>query len=87
MQFTLIAFTAILGIASACKCTAGADNSAFTEICCGRLNGNFVNGNDCAAGSISESLSDFKRCCGDVGGPDWGSDCDCPTCRVEGEEG
>jgi hypothetical protein len=81
MLFSRLAlFAAALFVgADACKCVAGGKDDAATRACCSQLGGNFVNGDDCQAGSISEKLSNFRRCCRDRG---FTSDCDCPTCRV-----
>ena len=70
--------TMLSGTAFACKCTTnGSEDTARTESCCGSLSGTYSDG-DCAANSISESLSDFRSCCGGL------SDCDFPKKR-EGE--
>jgi hypothetical protein len=82
MQFhclTVIAATLFVGV-NACKCVNGGRNDQFTRECCASLGGNFVNGNDCQAGSISEKLSNFRSCCRGKG-QGFTSDCDCPTCR------
>lgn len=84
MQLSSIITLTIAAILSgptlACKCTTnGSEDSARTESCCGSLSGTYSDG-DCAAGSISESLSDFRSCCGGL------SDCDFPKKREdEGE--
>ncbi|KAL2204637.1 hypothetical protein CC79DRAFT_916004 [Sarocladium strictum] len=59
----------------ACKCyrTEGGQNKGATHKCCNDLGGVFLNGNDCNAGSISEHLRQFDRCC-----KGQGSDCDYP---------
>ena len=81
MLFSRLAlFAAALFVgADACKCVNGGKDNAATRACCAQLGGNFRNGDDCQAGSISEKLSNFRRCCRDRG---FTSDCDCPTCRV-----
>ena len=77
---TLTIAAMLSGPTLACKCTTnGSEDSARTESCCGSLSGTDSAG-DCAAGSISESLSDFRSCCGGL------SDCDFPKKREdEGE--
>lgn len=76
--FTIAVATMLSAPALACKCTSGSNNEALTKSCCGQLSGT-VNGNDCAASSISEHLSNFRSCCGGQ------SDCDYPSKRdVEG---
>ncbi|KAF2746649.1 hypothetical protein M011DRAFT_403972, partial [Sporormia fimetaria CBS 119925] len=80
--FSNILFTAatLLAGADACKCVSnGYHYVDASRACCGELRGNWRDGNDCQAGSISEHLSDFRRCC-----RNWGltSDCDCPTCTA-----
>ncbi|KAI1951258.1 hypothetical protein LOZ57_001813, partial [Ophidiomyces ophidiicola] len=56
-----------------CKCYVnGNRDDGRTESCCRQLGGVFRFGNDCLAGSISEHLSNFRRCCGGQ------SDCDYP---------
>ncbi|KAF3491805.1 uncharacterized protein GIQ15_01322 [Arthroderma uncinatum] len=76
MQFSniLIAAMAMLSTSAlACKCYVnGNQDTAKTQSCCGQLGGIFANGNDCAASSISEHLSNFRSCCGGQ------SDCDYP---------
>ncbi|EEQ28201.1 conserved hypothetical protein [Microsporum canis CBS 113480] len=76
MQFANIFITAIAMLttsAVACKCFVnGNQDNARTESCCGQLSGIFNNGDDCAASSISEHLSNFRSCCGGQ------SDCDYP---------
>ncbi|KAF1849269.1 uncharacterized protein K460DRAFT_404507 [Cucurbitaria berberidis CBS 394.84] len=85
MQLTrlvLLATTLLVG-ADACKCVNNGANTDATRACCAQLKGNFRNGNDCQAGSISEKLSNFRRCCQGKG---FTSDCDCPTCLAEEAE-
>lgn len=77
-SLTLVA--ALLLGANACKCVNDYVDYAATEACCSRLGGEFVNGNDCNADSISEKLSNFRNCCGES---QLTSDCDCPTCLQE----
>ncbi|KAF4986047.1 hypothetical protein FGRMN_11004 [Fusarium graminum] len=77
MQFpklTLLSITALLSITEACKCygSKGNLNNGATHKCCQDFNGVY-SGNDCRAGSISEHLSGFDRCC-----KGQGSDCDFP---------
>ncbi|KAF2278197.1 uncharacterized protein EI97DRAFT_248020 [Westerdykella ornata] len=76
----LLAGAALLAGADACKCVSGGNVYLdASHACCNDLRGNWRNGNDCQAGSISEHLSNFRRCC-----RNWGltSDCDCPTCSA-----
>lgn len=76
-QYFLAAAIALLSTSTqACKCIndSGEDITA-TRNCCASLNGEFQDGNDCEAGSISDHLSNFYSCCqanGDI------SDCSCP---------
>ena len=81
MQFTNLALLAAIFLvgADACKCVNGGKNDDATRACCTQLRGNFRNGDDCQAGSISEKLSNFRSCCRSRG---FTSDCDCPTCLV-----
>ncbi|KAE8418985.1 hypothetical protein BDV36DRAFT_294634 [Aspergillus pseudocaelatus] len=59
--------------ALACKCNVnGNQDAGKTRSCCNSLNGVFHGGNDCLASSISERLSNFRKCCGGQ------SDCDYP---------
>ncbi|KAK7048711.1 hypothetical protein R3P38DRAFT_2871046 [Favolaschia claudopus] len=66
MQLSKLFFATIVAFASgsaACKCVInGGSHPEATGPCCQSLNGNF-DGNDCAAGSISEHLSNFRACC------------------------
>ncbi|KAL7628429.1 hypothetical protein AAE478_002632 [Parahypoxylon ruwenzoriense] len=78
MMFLRIAAVAVATILStpalACKCYVnGNQDTARTQSCCNQLGGNFLNGNDCQAASISEHLSNFRSCCGGQ------SDCDFPA--------
>ena len=77
MQFNTILITlfALLASSDACKCVQGGSHPKATKACCNKLDGNFVGGNDCAAGSISEHLSEFRTCCKGKG---FTSDCDFP---------
>jgi len=81
LHFVVITGALSIGI-NACKCidveSGTGPNDALTGACCTGLKGNFVDGNDCEADSISELLSAFQVCCFAAGGYD--SDCDCPTC-------
>ncbi|KAM0229426.1 hypothetical protein ACHAPO_009969 [Fusarium lateritium] len=77
MQFTkltLLTITALLSMGEACKCygSKGNLNNGATHKCCQDYKGVY-SGNDCKAGSISEHLSGFDRCC-----KGQGSDCDYP---------
>lgn len=79
--FSLIFVSAatILSV-QACKCVdpnGGADNDVETAFCCAEEGGTFQDGNDCAANSISNELSEFESCCNGSG---LNSDCSCPTC-------
>ncbi|EJD41978.1 hypothetical protein AURDEDRAFT_68161 [Auricularia subglabra TFB-10046 SS5] len=80
MNFFALALLAIAAVvpAEACKCinSGGGNDVGNTETCCAQLNGSFQPGNDCAAGSISEHLSDFRACCQNSGSAT--SDCDFP---------
>jgi uncharacterized membrane protein len=81
LSLTAVAVAAMLSVpALSCKCfvNGNADNGR-TESCCNDLHGVFRFGNDCAASSISEHLSNFRRCCGGQ------SDCDYP--KTEQTEG
>ena len=70
------ALLAVVASVEACKCmNGGTVDTGVTQGCCGSLKGNFRNGNDCQAGSISEHLSNFWSCCSNSGRR---SDCDCP---------
>ncbi|KAL4746938.1 hypothetical protein BDW72DRAFT_197197 [Aspergillus terricola var. indicus] len=80
--FATLSLLALLSTPSlACKCFVNnrQDNSR-TESCCRQLNGVFRDGNDCAANSISERLSQFRSCCGGQ------SDCDFPRLAEEEKE-
>ncbi|KAJ7174880.1 hypothetical protein C8R46DRAFT_845052, partial [Mycena filopes] len=61
----LAAFAALVASTDACKCVInGGSHPEATGPCCAQLKGNFNSGNgDCAAGSISEHLSNFRNCC------------------------
>jgi hypothetical protein len=85
ISFAAIAATLFFNGAYACKCLDGKENiTRTTERCCLEQNGNYVNGGDCAANSISESLSNFASCCASDG---YDSDCDCPSgCFAEGDQ-
>ena len=76
LKIMLLSVAAVLSVpAEACKCytTGGTENEGATHLCCNNLKGVFQDGNDCNAGSISEHLAAFDKCCkGD------GSDCDYP---------
>lgn len=80
---SLTVVAALLLGANACKCVRGGADNAATEACCAQIGGEFVGGDDCRADSISESLSNFRDCCGES---QLTSDCDCPTCLQEGLE-
>ncbi|KAF9071090.1 hypothetical protein BDP27DRAFT_1291818 [Rhodocollybia butyracea] len=75
--FILVAVVAAIP-AHACKClgAGGANNVGHTKSCCASLSGSFQGGNDCAADSISEHLSNFRSCCQRDGSVT--SDCDFP---------
>ncbi|KAF9065654.1 hypothetical protein BDP27DRAFT_1228647 [Rhodocollybia butyracea] len=77
LAFVLVAIVAAIP-AHACKCldAGGSNNVGNTQSCCGSLGGSFQDGNDCAAGSISEHLSNFRSCCEGDGSVT--SDCDFP---------
>lgn len=80
MHFSCVAATAIAAMLSApslaCQCFSGDRvDVGKTHGCCNGLGGVFVNGDNCQAGSISERLSNFRRCC------DGQSDCDYPHKR------
>ena len=79
-----IAITALMAGAQACQCVNNGADIEKTRDCCERLGGNFVNGKDCQASSISEKLSNFRSCCRERG---MTSDCDCPTCKRSTDEG
>ncbi|KAA8646128.1 hypothetical protein EYZ11_005517 [Aspergillus tanneri] len=77
MQFSSIFTMAVAVMLSAptlaCKCFVnGNQDVGRTQSCCNSLSGVFRGGNDCLASSISERLSNFRRCCGGQ------SDCDYP---------
>ncbi|KAK1775034.1 hypothetical protein QBC45DRAFT_423335 [Copromyces sp. CBS 386.78] len=80
MQFSTILLSAIAFFAGAeaCKCfnSNGGFNKGASEACCHQQNGSWRNGNDCAASSISEHLSNFRSCCKNSGAQT--SDCDYP---------
>lgn len=78
----VVAAAAVLATpALACKCFVnGNQDDGKTQSCCNELNGVFRYGNDCAASSISEHLSNFRSCCGGQ------SDCDYPKEADEEEE-
>lgn len=78
MQFhnlVLMFAASILVIPSeACKCDVdGQAVTVYTQGCCQTLGGVFQYGNDCAASSISDILSEFQWCCMGVNA---NSDCD-----------
>ncbi|THU92372.1 hypothetical protein K435DRAFT_862546 [Dendrothele bispora CBS 962.96] len=74
-MFLLVIMT-LVSSSAACKCvTNGANQVGATESCCNSLGGDF-NTDDCAAGSISEHLSNFRSCCQSSGAVT--SDCDFP---------
>ncbi|KAJ7743891.1 hypothetical protein B0H14DRAFT_3514802 [Mycena olivaceomarginata] len=57
-----------------------------TQPCCAQLNGNYNSANgDCAAGSISEHLSNFRSCCQtwQLNNVRLTSDCDFPKRALE----
>jgi hypothetical protein len=68
----------------ACKCRVrvnDAIDTARTYACCVGRKGEFVDGNDCRAGSIQDKLRTFHQCCKFYGRV---SDCRCPFgCRPE----
>ncbi|KAK5994037.1 hypothetical protein PT974_07477 [Cladobotryum mycophilum] len=83
LNFLTIAITATLPLAEACKCKnpSGSPDSYVTKECCRILKGQFTNGDNCDAHSISNKLKDFKYCCGVVANDAaWKSDCKCPNC-------
>jgi hypothetical protein len=83
LSFIMLGIAAMLSTAEACKClnSGGDENIGGTAYCCGQLDGSFQDGNDCAADSISEHLSEFRYCCEDNGSVT--SDCDFP--KEEGD--
>ncbi|KAK7451032.1 hypothetical protein VKT23_012707 [Stygiomarasmius scandens] len=80
MQFSnmfLVVIAALISSSAACKCVSGGNNQVgATQSCCASLSGDF-NTDDCAAGSISEHLSNFRSCCQSKGSG-FTSDCDFP---------
>ncbi|KZV92842.1 hypothetical protein EXIGLDRAFT_717812 [Exidia glandulosa HHB12029] len=80
MKFLAIVLLAVAAAfpAEACKCldVGGGNNVGNTQNCCASLGGSFQGGNDCAASSISEHLSNFRSCCQSRGSQT--SDCDFP---------
>ncbi|KAJ7238688.1 hypothetical protein C8J57DRAFT_113625 [Mycena rebaudengoi] len=85
MQLSNIFLVAIAAFAStsyACKCVInGGSHPEATQPCCSQLGGNYNSGNgDCAAGSISEHLSNFRSCCNTwlLNNQPLTSDCDFP---------
>lgn len=79
-KLLLLAVATILPAAtSACKCidrnTKVAD-TATTKAACADTGGK-MNGDDCAASSMSQSLHDFEDNCEGYG---YDSDCPCSTC-------
>ncbi|RBR10941.1 hypothetical protein FVER53590_29909 [Fusarium verticillioides] len=74
-KFVVLSITALFSsTGEACKCygSKGNLNNGATHKCCNDYHGVY-SGNDCKAGSISEHLSGFDRCC-----KGQGSDCDFP---------
>ncbi|KAH9932129.1 uncharacterized protein BXZ73DRAFT_101504 [Epithele typhae] len=65
--------------AQACKCidSNGGQNAVNTQFCCASLDGSFQFGDDCAASSISQHLSNFRSCCRIRGSQT--SDCNFPS--------
>ncbi|KAF7297168.1 hypothetical protein MIND_00949900 [Mycena indigotica] len=57
-RFFLVVVAALISSTTACKCVTNGNNQVgATHTCCDQLNGDFVGGVDCRAGSISEHLS------------------------------
>ncbi|KAJ7743892.1 hypothetical protein B0H14DRAFT_2215318, partial [Mycena olivaceomarginata] len=91
MQFSNIFFMAIVAAlastSEACKCVInGGSQPVATQPCCAQLNGNYNSANgDCAAGSISEHLSNFRSCCQtwQLNNVRLTSDCDFPKRALE----
>ena len=80
MKFLALVLTVAAAIpAEACKCIdfSGDNNLSNTLHCCVLLDGEFHGGNDCAASSISDYLSNFRACCRTRGSVT--SDCDFPV--------
>ncbi|KAL0467555.1 hypothetical protein QR685DRAFT_481025 [Neurospora intermedia] len=84
MQFSTVLLSAIAFFAGAeaCKCLAFGGNYDLgaSHSCCDQQHGSWRNGNDCAASSISEHLSNFRTCCKSRGSQT--SDCDYPRKRA-----
>ncbi|KAH7119757.1 hypothetical protein B0J11DRAFT_534547 [Dendryphion nanum] len=83
LSFFLVALTAF-SAAEGCKCIiAGRSDPTGTRVCCDNqgVRGRFQFGDDCAASSISGSLSAFSTCCRGYGSSRGGgrSDCNCPA--------
>ncbi|KAH9934079.1 uncharacterized protein BXZ73DRAFT_46018 [Epithele typhae] len=80
MKFLALVVLAVAAVipAQACKCIdiGGSQDVGNTQSCCAALNGSFQDGNDCAADSISERLSNFRSCCVSLGSET--SDCNFP---------
>ncbi|KAJ7342331.1 hypothetical protein DFH08DRAFT_811425 [Mycena albidolilacea] len=78
----LVAIAALVSTSDACKCVInGGSHPEATQPCCSQLSGNYNSGNgDCAAGSISEHLSNFRSCCTtfELNNVALTSDCDFP---------
>lgn len=80
MQLFNTLFVASMALSSlACKCVQDGANDAATSTCCTSLGGRY-SGNDCAADTISESLSNFRQCCENQDSA-LTSDCDFPGKR------
>ena len=63
--FSILAATmSIFSVTEACKCAKdGGFSGTATKNCCLHVKGTYQFENDCQASSISESLSEFRRCC------------------------
>ncbi|KAI1842964.1 hypothetical protein JX265_001678 [Neoarthrinium moseri] len=81
-QFLTFGIATLLSVTPtlACQCFAnGVPDNARTLTCCGEVNGISQPPDQCQAASISESLREFRSCCGGQ------SDCDFPG-RRDGDE-
>ncbi|KIK53614.1 hypothetical protein GYMLUDRAFT_250202 [Collybiopsis luxurians FD-317 M1] len=94
MQFSSIFFAVIIAAlastSNACKCVInGGSHPEATGPCCSQLNGDFDSSDgDCAAGSISEHLSNFRSCCQTwlLNNVPLTSDCDFPKALADVEK-
>ncbi|KAF8212617.1 hypothetical protein K438DRAFT_1957234 [Mycena galopus ATCC 62051] len=86
----LVAIVALATTSHACKCVInGGSHPEATGPCCSELSGNFDSSDgDCAAGSISEHLSNFRSCCQTwfLNNVALTSDCDFPGALAELEQ-